>query len=140
MAEFFRPPFCIWVLKRLNDLNSSSFIRFDWILHESAELLSYFQNFLKFKRRDLISWREPTLLNRWIIWFPLLYFSFKKLNDLSSSSFVRFDWIQQYFFHILKISPNWRRGDLISRGNQFCRTADSFSTPFCISVLESWTT
>ena len=43
-------PLLFFSFKKLNDANSSSFIRFDWILHDSAVLFSYFENFLKFKR------------------------------------------------------------------------------------------
>ena len=40
--------------------------------------------------RELISWGEPILQNRWIIWSHLVYFNFKNLshpNSLSSSRF-----------------------------------------------------
>ena len=76
----------------MNDPNSSWFIGFDWFLHASAAFLSYFENFLKFKMVDLISWGDPTLHNDSVISSLLLYFSFKKLNDANSSSFIRFDW------------------------------------------------
>ena len=72
--------------KSLRYPNSSSSSRFQWILHDSAVLFSVFANFLKWKRGDLISWGEPILQNGWIIWSPLLYFSFKNLRDPNSSS------------------------------------------------------
>ena len=61
---------------------SLSFIRFHWILHDSAVILSYFENFLKLKRGGSNFLGEPIILqNGWLIWSPLLHFSFKKLND-----------------------------------------------------------
>ena len=79
--------------RNFRDPNSLSFIRFQWVLHDSAVLFSVFWNFLKLKRRDIISWGEPILQNGWIIWSPLLYFNFRSLKDPNSLSFVRFQWI-----------------------------------------------
>ena len=44
--------------------------------------------------------------------------------------------IQGYCTQIFKISTNLPGGDLISWGNQFCRTAELFGPPFCISILK----
>ena len=127
----------------MDDLISSSFIRVLFVLHGSRVLFSDLSNFNKSNRGDLISWGNSVLQNGWIIWSPLLYFGFKDLNDLSSLSFIRFDWILHdsavlfsYFKNLLK----FRRRDRISWGNQFCRTAELFDSPFCISVRKSWTT
>ena len=112
-------PLLFFSFKKLNDANSSSFIRFDWILHDSAVLFSYFENFLKFKRGDLISWGKPILQNGWIIWSSLLYFSFKKLNYPNSSSFIRFDWIlhdSAVLFWYLENFHKFKKGDLIYWG------------------------
>ena len=34
--------------------------------------------------------------------------------------------------------PQIKEGDLISWGNQFCRTAELFGPLFCISILKIW--
>ena len=46
-------PLLYFNLKHLNDLNSSWFIRFQCILHDSSVFFSAFQNFLKLKREGL---------------------------------------------------------------------------------------
>ena len=79
--------------RNLRDSNSSSFIRFQWVLHHSPVLSSIFWNFPKLKRGDLISCWEPILQNDWIIWSPLLYFNSRNLRDSNSSSFIRFKWV-----------------------------------------------
>ena len=79
----------------------------------------------------------------WIIWSPLLYFSFKSFLASNSSSFIRF----QYILHDLGVlfSDSWnfcklKRGDLISRGNQICRKCELFGPPFCIWIFKVlWT-
>ena len=75
--------------RNLKDPNSLSFIRFQCLLHDSAVLFSGFWNFIKLKRRDLISWGEPILQNNWIIWSPLLYFNFRSSKEPHSFSFIR---------------------------------------------------
>ena len=99
--------------KKLNDLSSSSFISFSCILHNPEVLFSDFSNFHKFKWGDLISWREPILKNDWIIWSPLLYFSFKSFRDPNSLSFIRFQCIlhdsRVLFLDFLNI-PKLKRG------------------------------
>ena len=85
-------PLLYFGFKNLNDLSSSLFIRFDWILHDSAVLFSYFKNLLKFRRRDRISWGNQFCRTAELFGSPF-YFSLKKLNDLNSLSFIRFDWI-----------------------------------------------
>ena len=73
--------------------NSSSFIGFQLVLQDSPVLFSNFWNFLKLKRRNVISWWEPILQKGWIIWSPLLYCNFRHLKDQNSSSFIRFQWV-----------------------------------------------
>ena len=74
-------------------------------------------------------WGEPILQNLWIICSPLLYFNFKSFLDPNSSSFIRF----QSFLHesgeLFSGSRNFcqlKRGDLISRRNEFCRMSELF--------------
>ena len=99
--------------------------------------------FVKIKEGGSNFWGEPILQNVWIIWSPLLYFNFKSFMDPNSSSFIRsqcilHDWVVLFseFWNFYKL----KRGDLISRGNQFCRTFELFGPPFCISMLKVlWT-
>ena len=113
-------PLLYFTFRNLKGPNSSSLIRFQCILDDSAVLFSIFWNFLKLKRGDLISWGEPILQNSWIIWSPLLYFNFRSLKDPNSLSFIRFQCILHdsavlfsVFWNFLKLN----RGVLISWGN-----------------------
>ena len=125
-------PILYFNFKSSMDPNSSSFIRFQCILHDSGVLFSESWNFLKTKRGDLISGGEPILQNVWIIWSPLLYFSFKSFLDPNSSSFIRFQSILHQSGRLFSESWNFyklKRGDLISGGNQFCRKSELFGPP-----------
>ena len=102
-----------------------------------------FSRFLEIQKGDLISCGEGILENRWIICFPSLYFNLKILRDITSLSFIRFDWIlpdSAVLFSYFENFLQFKMGDLISGGNQFCRTTELFSLPFCILVLKGWTT
>ena len=70
-------PFLSFNSTNLRDSNSSSFIRFQWVLHDSIILFSIFWNFLNLMSGDLISWLEPILQIGWTIWSPLLHFNFR---------------------------------------------------------------
>ena len=67
-----------------------SFIKFHCVLHDSVVLLLAFENFLKLKRGNLISWGEPIVQNCWIIWSHFLYFNIHHWKDSNSSSLIRF--------------------------------------------------
>ena len=107
---------------------------------------STFVSFLKFsqiKEGGPNFLGEPILQNGWIIWSPLLYFNLRNLRDPNSSSFSRFQCILHDSAVLLWVFLNFlklKRGDLISWGNQFCRTAELFGPPFCISIWEIWGT
>ena len=95
--------------------------------------------FLQIKEGGPNFWGEPILQKVWIIWSPLLYFNFKNLMAIISSSFIRF----QCILHDsgLLFSESWnffklKRGDLVSGGNQFCRKSELFGPLFCISILK----
>ena len=121
--------------------NSSSSSRFQCILHDSAVPFSVFSNFLKLKMAELISWGEPILQNRWIILSILVYFNFKNLRDPNSSSSGRIQCILHDSAVLFSVFSNFlklKRGDLISWEKQFCRTAELFGPPFCISILKIW--
>ena len=83
----------LFQFKIFKDPNSSSFIRFQCILHDSGIPFSGFWNFYKLKWGNLISWEEPILQSGQIIWSTLLFFTFKSFKDATSSSFIRFQCI-----------------------------------------------
>ena len=86
-------PLLYFNFKSFMDPNSSSFIRFQCILHDSGVLFSEFLKFQNLKRGRLNFWTQPILQNRWIIWSPRLYFSIKSFKHPNSFSFIRFQCI-----------------------------------------------
>ena len=110
----------------------------------SAWLRSAFGRVLKFLQiivGGLNFWEKPILQKFWIICSHLLYFKFKTLMDTISLSFIRFQcirhdsgvrFVESWNFYKLK------RGDLISRVNQFCRKCELFGPPFCMWILKVW--
>ena len=132
-------PLLYFNFKSFMDPNSSPFIVFQWILHDSGILFAESWNFLKLKREDLISGGEPILQKVWIIWSPLLYFNFKGFLEPNSLSFITFQCILHDSGVLFSESWNFyklKRGDLISGKNQFCRKSELFDPPFCISILK----
>ena len=119
--------------------NSSPFIKFQCILHNSRVLFSEYWNFYKLKRRDLICganqfWRKFVLIDP-----SLLCLNFKSFVQPNSSSFIRFQ-CKLHEWRVLS-SEDWdlfklERGNLISGGNQFCRKSELFGSRFCILVLK----
>ena len=112
-------PFLHFHFRNLEDQNFLSFIRFQWILHNSAVLFSVFQNFFKLNRGDLIAWGEPILQNGWIILSALLYFDFRNLKEPDSWSFIRIQCIQHQsavLVSVFKILLKLKRGSLSSWG------------------------
>ena len=113
-----------------------SFIRFQCILHDSGVPFSELWSFYELKRGNIISCGEPILQNSWIIWSPLLYLNFKSFKDPNSSSFIRFQCILHDSGVLFSNVSNFQKlkmRDLISWGNQYCRMAQLFGRPFCIS-------
>ena len=86
-------PLLCFNFKSCMDPNSSSFIRFQWILHDSGVFFCRVLKFLETKERRCNFWGEPILQKVWIIWSPLLYFNFKSYMDPNSSSLIRFQCI-----------------------------------------------
>ena len=88
-SEFVGPPFCISILKVLktqilrHSLDFNSF----WLIQE---YLSQNLKCLQIKEWERNFWEEPILQKVWIIWSPLLYFSFKTLKDRNSLPLIRF--------------------------------------------------
>ena len=125
----------------MKDPNYSSFIRFKCILHDSAVLLSVFENSLKVKRRNLIPCCEPILQNGWIIWSLLLCFKTKHINDSNSLSFIIFYWILHDSAVVLSVFENvlkLKRGDLISWEEKILQNGWITWSTFCISILNIW--
>ena len=85
-------PLLIFNLKSFLDSNSSSFIRFQSILHESGGLFSVLK-FLQIKEGGPNFLGEPISQNVWIIWSPLLYFNLKSFLDQNSLTFIAFQCI-----------------------------------------------
>ena len=136
---FIWAPLLYFNFKSFLDPNSSPSISFQCILYDSGVLLSGFSNLYKLKRRGFNFCGEPVLKNVWIIWSPLLYFNLKSSMDPNSLSFIRFQCILHDSGVLFSESWNFyklKRGDLISRGNQFCRMSELFGPPFCISILK----
>ena len=114
----FWSPFLYFNFKSFLDPNSSSFIWFQWILHDSG-LFSDSWNFLKLKTGNRIS--EGNQFSRMSQLFgPLLYFNLKGYMDPNSSLFSSF----QSFLHesgvLFSESSNFcklKSGDFVSGGN-----------------------
>ena len=85
-----RSPLLCFNFKSFTDPNSSSFIRFQCILHNSRASFSESWNICNLKRGGPNFWGEPILQKVWIIWSPLLYLNFKSFVDRNSSWFIRF--------------------------------------------------
>ena len=136
-------PILYFNFRILKGPNSSSLIRFQCILHDSAVLFSVFWNFVKLRKGDLISWGEPILQNGWIIWSHLLYFNIRNFRDPNCSSFIRFQCILHnsavifsLFWNFLKL----KKGDVISWGEPILQSGWIIVPSFCISILEIWRT
>ena len=125
--------------KSFLDPNSSSFIRFQCILHNSGVFLSESWNFYKFKQGGPNFWVEPIFQKDWIVWSLILYFNFKSFTNPNSLSFI----ISQCILHDSGVLfwessdfYKFKRRDLISAGNQFCRKSELFGPHFCFSILK----
>ena len=125
--------------KSFLDPNSSPFISFQCIFKDWGVPLSWFSNFYKFKREDLISGGNQFCRMFELFGPPLLYFNLKSSMDLKSSSFITFQSILHKWGRIFRESWKFyklKRGDLISCGNHFCRISELFGAAFCISILK----
>ena len=125
-------------LKSPMDSNSSSFIRFQSILHERKTFFRVLK-FLQIKDGGPNFCGEPILQNVWITWSPLLYLNLKSLMDPNSWRFITLQFILDESGRLFSESLNFcnlRRGDRISGGNQFCRMSELFIPPFYISILK----
>ena len=132
-------PHLYFNFKTFKDPNSSSFIRFQFVLYDSEEFLSYFWNFYKLKRWDLISGGKQFCIEPELFVSPIYISIFQSFIDQNSSSFVRFQWILHDSGVLFSESSNFyrlKRRDLISGGNQFCRKSELFVPPIYTSILK----
>ena len=126
----FQKVWLIWSLlldlnfKSFLDPNSSLFIRYQCILHDSGVLFIESWNFYKLKRGGPNFWWERILQEVWKDWSPLLYLNFKSSVHPNSSSFIRFQLILHdsgvvfsEYLNFCKLKVN----ELISWGIEFCR-------------------
>ena len=79
-------PLLYFNFRSFMDPNSSSFIRFQCILHDSGVLFSESRNFYKLKRGDLISGWNQLCRKSELLGSPLFYFNFKRFMDPTSAS------------------------------------------------------
>ena len=102
-------PLLYFNFKSFLDPNSSSFIRFQSILHESGRLFSESWNFYKLKRGDLISGGNQFCRKSELFGPPFCISILKVLRTQilrHSLDFNAFCMIQEYFFQSLEISTN----------------------------------
>ena len=90
--------------KSFTDQNSSSFIRYQCILHDSGVPFSDFLDLDKLKREELISRENQLCRKSELLSSPLCYFNFKRFMDSNSASFPppAKSWIFQWTSKILK--------------------------------------
>ena len=84
---------------------------------------------------------EAIFQNVWIIWFPLLYFNLKSSMDPNYSSIIRFHSIMHELGKVLWEFSNLyklKMGDIISRGDEFCRMSDLFGPPLLYFNFKSF--
>ena len=121
--------------KSFLDPNSSSFIRFQSILHESGRLFSETWNFYKLKSGDLVSGGNQFGRMSELFRPPFCISILKVLQDPKSALFIRFQSILNESG--TNFSESWnlyklKTGHLISGANQFCRMSELFDPPFQI--------
>ena len=126
-------PLLYFDFKSFLDPNSSSFIRFQCILHDSGVLFSESWNFYKLKRGDLISGGNQFCRMSELFGPPFCISILRVLWTQilrHSLDFSPFCMNQEDFPQSTEISSNWRGR------NQFCRISELFGPPFCISILK----
>ena len=79
-------PLLYFNFKTFTDLNSSSFIRFQCILHDSRVLFLESFTFYKLKMEDLILRENQLCRKSELLGSPLFYFNFKCFMDPNSAS------------------------------------------------------
>ena len=135
------PPLLYFNFKSLKYRISSSFIRFECILHDSAVFFWESSNFYKLKGGNLISGGSHFCRKSELFGPPLLYFNFKNFMDSNFSSFIRFQCILHDSGLLFSEFCNFyklKRRDRISGGNQFCRKSELFGPPLLYFTFKSF--
>ena len=112
-------------------------MHFVWFISTFLRVL----NFLQIKEGGPNFWRQPILQKVCIIWSPILYLNFESFVDPNSLSFIRFQCILHGSGVLFWESWNFyklKRGDLISRGNQFWRESKLFGPPLLYFNFKSF--
>ena len=122
-SELFGPPFLYLNFKSFVEPNSSSFIRFQCIVHDSGVLFTESWNSYKLKRGDLISGGSQ-FCRKCELFGPPFFISVLKVLRTQifrhSLDFNALCMMQDYFSQSLEISTSLRGG------NQFCRKSELF--------------
>ena len=130
-SNFWRQPILqnVWIIwSSLSNSISILKVFYTQIFRDSLDFSRFCMNQEDFSQSPEIKegrtnfWEAPILQNVWIIWSTLLYFNFKIFFDPNSSPFIRFQWILCDSRVLLSGFQNlykFKRGDLISEGNQF---------------------
>ena len=95
--------------KSFMDRNSSSFVRFQWILHDSGVLFSESWNFYKLKREDLISGENQSCRKSESFVPPFCILIFKVLRTELLCHWLDFNafcWIQEYLSQTIESFTN----------------------------------
>ena len=124
-------PLLCFNFKSSMDTISSSFIRFQCILHDSGILFAESWSFYKLKRGDLIC-GESQFCRKSVLFAPpppLLFFNFKRFLDPNSWSLIRFECVLHgsgvLFSESLHFSKLKKR-DLIPGGTNFVESLNYF--------------
>ena len=122
-------PLLYLYLKSFMDTISSSLVRFQCNLHDSAALFSKSWNFCKLRSGKVISGRNQFCRMSELFGPILLNFNFKSFMEGNFSSFIRLQCIPHVSRVLFSDSSSLYK---LKRGKQFCRK--SFGSPFCISI------
>ena len=142
-AELLGPPYCISVLRiwRTQVLHHSLGSKAFYMMKES---FSYFSKaFSNSRGRTYFLGGNQfwTTANGWINCSPCCISIFTNWRTQILCHLLDFNAIymmQQFFSQFFNISSSSRRGIYFLSGNQFCRRAEWFDQPFCISILRIW--
>ena len=137
------PPLLYFNFKSLKYRISSSFIRFECILHDSAVFFWESSNFYKLKGGNLISGGSHFCRKSELFGPPFCISILKILWTQifrHSLDFNAFFMIQDYFSQSFAISTNWRGGTEFLEETSLAESLNYLVPPFCISLLKVlWT-
>ena len=131
-------PLLYFNFKSFTDPNSSSFIRFQCILHDSGVLFSESWNFYKLKRGDLISGGNQFCRKSELFGPPFCISILKVLwiqIHLHSLDLMHSAWLRSTFLRVLKYLQI-KEGGPNFWGEPIWRKPEWFGAPFCIWILK----